>query len=171
MLKTTKFNLFFLLFILSSTLIFSQNSTKVKEGNQAENFKATDVKGLAFELNDFNDRFILLNFSATACAPCWESYPVLDSINQEYKNHLKVITVHHDENMQEQWNKIAANNNIELKSTSVWKIQNKSKILEDYGIDGWPYYFLIDKDGIVVKKWFGFEEEEMRNILNEYLNS
>jgi len=170
MAELIKINLFFLFLILTSSQLLGQNSSIIKEGSQAENFRATDTQGNKFELNDFQDRFVLLNFSATACGPCWESYPTLDSIDQEYKNQLKVITVHHDENMEEQWNEIAENNNITLRSTSAWKIKNKPMVLENYGIDGWPYYFLIDKDGVVVKKWFGFVEEDMRGIVQEHLN-
>jgi len=141
----------------------------IDKGDQAYNFTGIDEKGNEIQINDFKrEKFILLNFTATACGPCWGTYEQMNQVQEKYSNSLKVISFHED-NMKEQWNKIAKKNGIEFNCTSIWAADNKKEISKVYQIDGWPYFFLINKEGIIVEKWFGNNEKKLNKRINKYL--
>jgi len=141
----------------------------IGKGDRAFNFIGIDEKGNEIQLNDFKgEKFVLLNFTATACGPCWGTYEQMNDVQDKYSERLKVISFH-DDNMKEQWNKIAEKNEIAFKCTSIWTADNKREITKTYQIDGWPYFFLINKEGIIVEKWFGNNEKKLNRRIKRHL--
>lgn len=45
------------------------------------------------KLSDFKGKIILIDFWATWCRPCISSFSILDSLQKQYKDELKIITV------------------------------------------------------------------------------
>ena len=41
--------------------------------------------------------------------------------------------------------------------------------MKQYQIDGFPYYFLIDKEGKIVEKVFGYGKSKLNNMLKKNL--
>jgi len=141
----------------------------VDKGSQAYNFVGMDRKGNEIEINDFKGKkFVLLNFTATACGPCWGTYEQMNRVQDKYSDRLKVISFHED-NLKEQWNEIAKKNGIEFNCTSIWTADNKREISKIYQIDGWPYFFLINKKGVIVEKWFGNNEKKLNKRIIKHL--
>jgi peroxiredoxin len=146
-----------------------KDSFIVDKGDQAFDFVGMDEKGNEIKLSDFKgEKFVLLNFTATACGPCWGTYDQMNRIQDKYSERLKVISFHED-NFREQWNEIAEKNGIEFNCTSIWTAENKKEISKVYQIDGWPYFFLIDKKGFIVEKWFGNNEKKLKKRIKKYL--
>ncbi|WP_100613506.1 TlpA family protein disulfide reductase [Confluentibacter citreus] len=149
--------------------IYSQNNFTVDAGDQAYDFIGINEHGEEIKLSDYNGKkYILLNFTATYCGPCWGTYNQMNKVQEKYKNELKVISFHWDD-AKEQWNKMAKRANIDFKCTSIWDAKNKDEISKIYQIDGWPYFFLIDKKGTIVEKWFGNNEKRLDRKLIKYL--
>lgn len=161
---------------LLATILFinlnlaSQNLPKVEIGQKAFNIVGLDEKGDTINLNNYKGTTVLLNFTATYCGPCWKTYPIMDKMQKEYGEKLKVISVHFDDKIN-QWNRMAKQLNIEFKSTSIWTIENKSRVFDIYQIGGFPYFFIIDKDGIIRKKWFGNKERMIVKNLKKQVES
>ena len=164
--------LLILIFGFITVLNYAQgkNDLAVDKGDQAFNFIGIDEEGNEIEINDFKGKkFVLLNFTATACGPCWGTYEQMNRVQEKYSERLKVISFHQDSNMKEQWNKIAKKNGIEFNCTSIWTADSKKEIGKVYQIDGWPYFFLINKEGIIVEKWFGNNEKKLNKRIKKYL--
>lgn len=119
----------------TSISIYSQNIT-VDIGDQAYDFTGIDEKGNEIKISDYkNEKYILLNFTATYCGPCWGTYSQMNRVQEIYQNELKVISLHWD-NEKEQWAKMAEKAKIEFNCTSIWEAKDKSKICDIYKIDG-----------------------------------
>ena len=126
---------------LISIIVYSQNSLTVDVGDKAYNFIGLDEEGTEIKLSDYKgSKYVLLNFTATYCGPCWGTYDQMNQVQEKYRNELKVISFHWDD-AKEQWHKMAKNANIDFKCTSIWEANNKEQVSKVYQIDGWPYFF------------------------------
>src|SRR5690625_661385 len=71
---------------------------KVEAGDKAYDFIGYDEAGSKIRLSDFEgDKYVLLNFTATACAPCWKTYLPMNEMQEKYVDQLKVISIHRSE--------------------------------------------------------------------------
>lgn len=158
----------FLIIMMISLENFTQNSKIISVGDKLFNISGTDEFGKKIDISDYKEKYILLNFTATNCGPCWKTYNVMNELQSTYLNKLKIISFHADNDM-EKWKSIAKELNISFNCSTIWDSKEKSKILEIYNIDGFPYFFLINKDGIIVKKWFGNQKEKLIRNLKRHL--
>ena len=144
-----KKSLLTLIFGFITILSHSQvkDSFIVSKGDHAYNFVGMDEKGNEIQLNDFKGE---------------------NRIQDKYSDRLKVISFHED-NLKTQWENIAERKGIKFNCTSIWTADNKKEISKVYQIDGWPYFFLINKEGVIVTKWFGNDEDKLNRRIKKYL--
>lgn len=142
--------------------------SKVKENDQIVDFTGKDANGKAFSTKDFRGEYLLLDFAATGCGPCWMGYPDLIEIQKKYST-LNIITFNQDFSI-EAWEKQAERRNIEIEWPVLWVAENKREIFEKYGIDGWPYFFLISPEGKVLDTWFGSRKGRLESALKKHLD-
>lgn len=161
-----KLTLSIIVMIFTSITINAQKIKKVSVGDNAYNIVGTDQNGNKINLYNYRGKYILLNFTATNCGPCWKTYNIMNEVQEKYSNKLKVISFHFDNNI-EKWNAIAQKKNIDFKCTSIWESKDKSNIISAYKIDGYPYFYLIDKKGKIVKKWFGNQRSKIEKMLKK----
>jgi len=152
-----------LLMLMISIKSFAQ---KVSVGDIAYNIVGTDENENQIDLSEYRGKYILLNFTATNCGPCWKTYDIMNEMQDNYQNKLKVVSFHVD-NDKEKWNSISKRMNIDFKCTSIWGSEEKSKIVDIYNIDGFPYFYLINKKGKIIKKWFGNQKNKIVRILKQ----
>lgn len=152
-----KLKLLLALILFSSITIFAQDKKKIKIGDKALDFVGYDQNGTQIRLSDYqNDKYILLNFTAIGCAYCWPTYNEMNIVQEKYKDELKVISFHYEnEDLKNKWYELAAKYKIDFKCTSLWNVENKTNVYNYYNVPGWPYYFLIDKNGNILGKWWG----------------
>jgi thiol-disulfide isomerase/thioredoxin len=139
-------------------------------GSQAPNFIAKDVKNLPLDLRSFNkDKYILIDFWASWCAPCRDDFPFMKKIYSEYnKKGFEIICISKDENL-EVWRSTILKENLEM-----WKHfsikENDSQVEDSYAITAIPVKILINKDGLIIGRWRGGGEEnklEIETLLNK----
>lgn len=150
-------------------------------GNQAPNFKATDLNQQTVTLSQFNGKsVVLLEFWASWCVPCRESIPHLKTIyNKYHPKGLDIIAVSADEN-REEW--IEA---VNQDSTGMWyhipvaekwpdgPITNDD-IFQNYYYRGIPEQILISKDGKIISRLGGYSkenEESLDSLLYKIFNN
>jgi thiol-disulfide isomerase/thioredoxin len=142
--------------------------SKVKEGDMIFDFTAKNAESKEFSTKDFRGEYLLLDFASTGCGPCWMGYPDLIEIQKKYST-LNVITFNQDFSI-EAWEKQAERRNIEIEWPVLWVAENKREIFEKYGIDGWPYFFLISPEGKVLDTWFGSRKGRLESALKKHLD-
>lgn len=140
---------------------------KVTVNTQMVDFVGEDQNGNSFNTEDYRGKYLLLDFAATGCGPCWEGYPDMVEQTKKYEN-LQVITYNEDSAI-ETWNKLAKSRNIELPWPVLWKGQDKLQIFERYNVEGWPLHFIISPKGEVLETWFGSGGSTLANNLKKHI--
>ncbi|MEL6721393.1 MAG: TlpA disulfide reductase family protein [Bacteroidota bacterium] len=148
--------------------LISQPQAILRKGDLAQNFIEVDSDGNEVNLESYRGKIVLINFTATFCSPCWKTYNQMDGLQKKYSNDLKIISIHMDED-KERWKKIAKKNDIEFGVSSIWESSQKEQIFQLYDATGFPYFVLIDHNGIVSKKWFGNYENRLKRNLKKLI--
>lgn len=144
----------------------------------AKDFKGVTTDNSEFHLKEaIRNKYVLLNFTSNGCGYCWRIYPYLIKMQEEYKDQLLIACVHNmDNDTYEDWEKMAksiykdnAQKIIDGKLLTIWKASYLCDTYSDPKKNGWPHFFLINKEGVIVKKWFGANEEKLIRALEKEL--
>ena len=140
-----------LLFALTLLLVGCYNNSRpTRIGNAAPDFVVQDGdKKVA--LHDFKGQVVVLNFWATWCSPCVQEMPSLIEMSQRVKDKgVKVLGVSIDVD-QGAYNKFLQQHGVTFET--VRDPDQKSSAL--YGTTGWPETFIIDRQGVLRRKFVG----------------
>ncbi len=132
-------------------------------GARAPDFQLRDLGGRPASLAALRGRVVLLDFWASWCEPCRESFPFYNDLHREYgPRGLCILAVSVDED--------ASNVRSFLRRTPA-----RFRILHDpsggvaarYRPDRMPTSFVIDRNGLVRHVHAGFDASEKRAIERE----
>lgn len=139
--------------------IFLQKFKESSIGGLAPDFEGKDVNAKPIKLSSFRkNKYVLLDFWASWCAPCREEFPFLKEMYSKYKEKgFEIINVSRDEKLESWRNAILKDKIGEWKHFSTK--ENSSAIESIYIITGIPVKILINKEGLIVGKWKGGGEE------------
>lgn len=99
--------------------------------------------GAAVKLSDLKGKPLVLNFWASWCGPCKQSFPALDGLYAElHERGLEVLAVSVDESRKDADAFLAAHPH----RMSVL-FDPQAKAAEAFGVDGMPSTFVIDRQG------------------------
>lgn len=102
-------------------------------------------------LHDFKGQVVVLNFWATWCAPCVEEMPSLIDMSQRVKSHgVTVLGVSIDVD-KSAYDTFLKQHGVPF--MTVRDPEQKSPAL--YGTTGWPETFIVDRNGMLVRKFVG----------------
>lgn len=140
----------------------------VDTGDVSPQFSLAQRGGGTLSLADYKGKVVYLDFWASWCGPCRESFPWINDLKEKYKTEdFEVIAVNVD---LEQAN---ADDFIKEVGASFPVVYDpKQQTPEDYKLKAMPSSFLIGKDGKIVSSFKGFEEEgkkELERQLQELL--
>ncbi len=121
-------------------------------GAPAPQFTVSD-SDRTLSLRDFRGKTVLLNFWATWCPPCVEEMPSLVALQKQMGDKVVVlaVSVDVDENAYKQF---LRSHHIDL--LTVRDAENKSNAL--YGTFKFPETYVIDREGLVRRKFIGAAE-------------
>jgi thiol-disulfide isomerase/thioredoxin len=123
--------------------------------------------GSTHTLSDYLGKYIVLDFWATGCGPCYYSMPELKALGEKYSETVKIIGINLD-TTEESW-KIGT----EMFQPSELNLNAPpaSDIDERYGLVGIPHYVIISPEGVILASWMGYREggveEELLKQMNE----
>lgn len=123
------------------------------------NIKVKNIEnGFIFEGHE--DKIVLLNFFTTWCPPCKAEIPHLNSLQEKYKNDIKIISILLEEHKSsEDIISFINSNNIEFtisNSKDNFKLAN-----EVGGVQRIPLMFIYDKSGKYSNHYTGVVPQEM----------
>ena len=111
-------------------------------------------------INDYKGKVIYLDFWASWCPPCKQSFPALNKLHNELKNKgFEVLAVNLDQE-KEDANQFLHANPVEF--TIAYDAQ--SACPKAYEVMAMPSSYIIDKQGVIRKIHLGFKENDVTEI-------
>lgn len=131
-------------------------------------FTLTDLNGVPVTLTGLKGKVVILDFWATWCGPCKASFPSLQKIYEKYQNNdnVKILAIN---SWERQKNYSAQLDNAKSfmesnKYTFPVLIDEKDGdqfiVIGQYGVEGIPTKFILDKKGAIAWKVVGFENAQ-----------
>ena len=110
-------------------------------------------------LDKYKGKVIYLDFWASWCIPCRDSFPFMQTIQEKYKDDLVVIAVNLDEE-KENADKFLEKypSDFEIVYDQFWQAGRA------YGIYGLPFSFIYNRKGELVGKHGGFKDGDAINL-------
>ena len=132
-------------------------------GSPAPDFTVQDADRKV-SLHDLRGKVVVLNFWATWCPPCVEEMPSLVKMQSDLRDRVVVLAVSVDED-ERSYHTFLKKNNVDL--LTVRDPQQKSNEL--YGTIKFPETYIIDRNGVVQRKFIGPVDWTRADVV-EYLN-
>jgi peroxiredoxin len=132
----------------------------VDTGKTLPNFTLPNSNAKNISLSSVKNKYILVDFWYTGCAPCVAQFPKLRQLHKKYKTKFEIIGVSHDgKKYRNKWLTF-------LKKTPTGWIQlldTDNAVCDRFGIESFPSNFLLNKKGVIVAK--NVSEKEIEAFL------
>lgn len=139
-------------FVFIVLIRYYYGRTEMLVGDRAIEMIFEDRKGHARSLSDFDGKFVLLTFWGSWCVPCRASNKKLVKFYKEQdSSQLKIISVGIEKDSSD-WIKAMTADSLYWDEQFTSLNMFNHKVIEDYGVDVTPAYFLINPDRIVIAK-------------------
>ena len=115
----------------------------------APDFTVTD-SDRAVTLHNLKGKVVALNFWATWCPPCVEEMPALVAMQQRLQGQVTVLAVSIDVDA-DVYHKFLKDHDVALLTVR----DPDQKISRMYGTFGWPETYIIDRQGVIRRKFIG----------------
>lgn len=133
-----------------------------QKGKQFIDFKAKTVKGDDFSLSSLKGNYIYLSFWSAGCGPCRIENRFLSQNKNELPKDLSLVSFSTDKNFKA-WDFASKSDGIDWYNVS--DLEGESgKIKTQYQVQAIPTSFLIDKNGIVMEKFIGYDKNILKRI-------
>jgi len=132
------------------------------EGNPAPDFTLNTLTGEVVKLSDLKGQVILLNFWATWCPPCREEIPSMMRLNTAMAGKpFRMLCVSIDDG-----GKVAVEEFFRTSGFSLPALMDTDKRAGKlYGLTGVPETFVIDRNGVILKKVVGAMEWDRPEVI------
>jgi len=123
-------------------------------GNSAPEFSLEDLNGRNVSLSSFRGKPVLLNFWATWCPYCRKERVHLDKLYEEYSDkNLVIVSISIDRSL-ETLKQFMKKNSAQF----IILYDRQGRVSSTFHVAGLPTSFLIDRNGIIKRKFTGFRE-------------
>lgn len=119
----------------------------------------TQIKSINYKDSDFkiqNDKYTFLNFWSMNCGPCLKEFPILQDLQNNYKDQIQIVCITKDTNQKaiDKYFSVKKYNlkNLTLDPNDINNIQNQMQI------NFLPFGVLLDKKGSIIKKNLSIKE-------------
>lgn len=143
-------------------------SAQIKKGMPAPEIKLNDIDGQTTTLSSYKGKVVLLDFWASWCMPCRKNNPNLVALYKKFKGAgFEILGVSIDEN-NVAWKKAIEKDGLTWKQVVDNAGWNATSTL-DYGVEGIPASFLIDRNGVI--KGVNLEGRELEGAVKKLLTA
>ena len=118
-------------------------------GRSAPDFTVSDSQRTV-SLHDYKGKVVVLNFWASWCAPCIEEMPSLIQMQRDLGDKVTVLAVATDHDP-DAYRRFVRDHHVDLITVN----DPAQKSSDTYGTWGWPETYIIDRKGIIRRKFIG----------------
>lgn len=117
-------------------------------------------------LKDIKSKVTILMFTSISCGPCKIAIPVINQLVSEYdKKEVEIVAVECASRSMRALKMYRDNNDIRY----TW-LQSNEKVLTDYGIFGYPIFFVLDENHVVKKIINGYNQKTFGKEIRETIH-
>ncbi|MGN5953314.1 TlpA family protein disulfide reductase [Sphingobacterium lactis] len=142
----------------------------LEKGTAVPMLRILDHSGKPINIQDMKGKLILLNVSWVGCPHCILSIEMLNKLNEKYTSgQLSIVSIYpldKREDVKEM------NERFGVKYSSYPHSSVTSKDLEAFHISAYPVFYLIDKQGAIIKGFAGYSSairEELEGLIEKNL--
>ena len=137
-------------------------AAKQAEGIEAPDFTLNDLSGKPLTLSSLRGKYVILDFWGSWCGWCIKGFPQMKEYYKKYAGKFEILGIDCNDS-ETKWK--AAVEKHELPWLHVYN-PSDSKVLEQYGIQGFPTKIVVGPDGKIVKTIVG-EDPAFYTLLDE----
>ena len=119
-------------------------------GSAAKDFSLQD-SDRKVNLNQFRGQVLVLNFWATWCPPCVEELPSLMNMQDRLRGRGVVVLGVSIDVDQSAYHRFLKERNVNFLTV----LDPEQKVAGMYGTSGWPETYIIDRQGVLRRKFIG----------------
>lgn len=135
-------------------------------GYAAKDFTAKNINGETLKLSQFKGaKYVLLDFWASWCGPCREGNPHLIKLFNDYHNKgLEIIGIANNDTRVSAWKEAIKEDSTTMFHHVLQRVGSPEDIGAKYGVFPIPVKILIDKNGMIIYRGAGNDEELDRKL-------
>lgn len=134
---------------------FTQGIRNSAVGKKVNDFTLPDEKDQSLAFSNFKGKYVLIDFWASWCGPCRQSFPHMREVYQQYKDqNFDIYSISIDKSKSD-WLKAVE------KENNPWKqaLDNINIAGSGFAITGVPTTYLISPEGVILMKEVGFNPD------------
>jgi len=129
---------------------------RVARDTLAPEFTVQTSEGGQFSLAANHGKIVVIDFWATWCPPCRESVPEIKDLTKRYPAEKLVVISASADKDEAKWRDFIA------KKQMMWVqyLDKDGRLAELFGVNAFPTYIVIDRDGFIRKRFEGMNPQE-----------
>lgn len=138
----------------------STTTAGIDIGLMAPTFTLKNLAGEKVDLKEYKGRKIMINFWATWCPPCKEEMPAMEKFYKNHSEEIEILAINLDP--QNDVKAFAEKNKLSFPIL----LDESGTTQQIYQIISIPTTFIIDEDGVILRKHIGsMSYEQMEELL------
>jgi peroxiredoxin len=119
------------------------------------------VDGQTYSLAHYQGKLVFLTFFKEGCVPCKKEIPFLSQLAARYPDYLVVLGIGYQEKDPAKLKAVAA----DMGARFPVLVDSQGLVARGYRVTSLPFGALIDENGKIIGKWYGFQQQEVEAMV------
>ena len=149
-------------------LLFTSCSPKNNPANRAPDFSLKDINGTVFNLSNYKNKIIFLDFWATWCPHCIAAIPAVNELHKSNATNPNVAIL---SIVNEKQSKVVKQF-IKRHKINYDVLLGDDQVRKDYEVGSFPSFFIMDTNGEIVWHHEGYSDvlkKEWDNVIDKLI--